>query len=247
MITGDKSGKRKGIIAIIPAAVSAVILIAGIFYFTSEGYRFRRYLKLAEKCYEAAEYEKALEYCAAALELDDTAIEVYRLASDSYLAQDKCEEAVRVLMDKTAVTEAKELARREEYLRENIVVVEETRYTYATDGSIYRWDKYEYDKEGNLTKDAWGYGDGSVESWYEYEYDAGGNLTKQVFRTIERVIWQYEYEYDEKGNRTKEVRYQPDGSVDEYWEYEYDLFDSQIRQSGTDSSSTVYQYHYIGD
>lgn len=80
-------GGRKGIIAICLVVVLAVILgVAGNLYFTSDGYQCKKYFKLAGKCYEAAEYEEALEYCDAVLELDDTIAEVYRLSSDIYLA-----------------------------------------------------------------------------------------------------------------------------------------------------------------
>ena len=255
------------------ALVSGVLLgIGGTLYFTGNDYQCVRYLKLAERCYEAGEYEKALEYCTAVLNLDDSIAEVYRLSSDIYLAQDKCVEAVQMLMDGTAATEAEELAERERYVREHIVIAEVKKV--SDDGIPFRWTKYEYDANGNQTEEVsydadgsihcryeYNYdekgnqihkvvynADGSVFGRYEYGYDEAGNKTRQVVYGLDgsAYLW-YEWEYDEEGNQTREATYGPDGSVNRWREYEYDERGNETKKVGNTWDGSFYWYEYEYD
>lgn len=180
-------------------------------------------MELAEKCCEEGEYEEALQYYASALELDNTLVEVYRKASDAYLAQDKCVEAVQILMDGIEATGAQELSEREAYLRENIVVTESILEVFGYDAgkhgkdfdpsNLYRRTKAEYDENGNMIKFAQYLSDGSVCYWNEY--DKNGNLTNHIDNWDKSSYHQdkYGYEYDINGKMKKCVQYYNDGSV----------------------------------
>lgn len=102
--------KSTGIVVM--AALVIVLGAGSALYFTSNDYQIKRYLKLAEQCYEKGAYGETLEYCAAALELDDTLTEVYCLYSDSCLSQGQYEEAVQALKDGLEATGEEELSGR---------------------------------------------------------------------------------------------------------------------------------------
>lgn len=61
-----KKGKGGKAAVIIAAALAVAVAVGCVLYFTSDSYKCKKNMKLAEESYEAEEYEEALEYCDAA-------------------------------------------------------------------------------------------------------------------------------------------------------------------------------------
>lgn len=144
--------------------------------------------------------------------------------------------------------------------------------------NISEWHEYEYDEAGNVIKDACyrsddGVGSGEREEYeynklgnkkkeicynsygeprvsFEYKYNKSGNLKKRINYFDGDMIGWEKYEYDELGNKIKIMRYNKDGNVSEWHEYEYsvhkfttsnnDLLNSNINFYGMISPSPYY-------
>ena len=104
--TGEGNGRKKeskkkgrgGIIAvtIVLTAVLAVGM-ACLAYFTSDTYRCKKNLRLAEKLFEEEEYEEALACYEEVLEIDPSRGEAYLKSVEIYVLQGDGREAVRTL------------------------------------------------------------------------------------------------------------------------------------------------------
>lgn len=66
-------------------------------HFTGDEYRFERNIRLAEKCYEAGEYESALSHYEEALLLNNTEEAPYLGMTEVYMAQEAYGEAISSL------------------------------------------------------------------------------------------------------------------------------------------------------
>lgn len=239
------------------AALSIALGTGSVLYFTGDDYHTKRYLKLAEQCFEKGVYEETLAYCTAALELDCTLTEAYRIYSDACLAEGKCEEAVQALMDGVDAAEAAELSEREAYLREHIVVVRECscdetgnegirkEYEYDESGNCtkliasYGLEEYEYDADGNLTRKVTCGFDGSIFGWEEYKYINGNCIKFTEYDGKGRVVHWEEYVYDTDGNRIRESGYYSDGPVSYWEESEYDADGNKIKDVSHHSDGNI--------
>lgn len=47
-------------------------------------------------------------------------------------------------------------------------------------GTLYYWEEYGYDANGNMSKHIVYDADGNIDNWKEYEYDADGKLSKYI-------------------------------------------------------------------
>lgn len=126
--------------------------------------------------------------------------------------------------------------------------------TYNSDGTLRSWDEREFNEIGNILKCTFYFDDGRVATWYEYEYndigqpiqyalyyprnngevyidnlarydyDSGGRQIRVThYDDYGNVKSSEEYEYGENG-RTKLTRYNGDGSIDYWYEYEYIVY-----------------------
>lgn len=95
----EKKKKGKGgIIALIIGLVLAIGAGVGCaLYFTGDAYVSRKNMKLAEECFDAEEYEEALEYYEKALKLDSGLAQAYIRSADIYLLEEKYGEAIEIL------------------------------------------------------------------------------------------------------------------------------------------------------
>lgn len=263
------NNKRKWILVVSVSAAALILTLAGactFLYLSSNGYQCKKNMKLAEKKYEAGEYEEALSYYQAALERDDTVADAYLRSADIYLAdesydeaigilqdgieksveeervnelkdklaelclkksdyllsQGKYEQAVGILAEGTGYTDAAELAEKEVYLKENIIVRKEKEIERDDDNNVIKWGESIYDNVGNLIKYEFFDSDGNVEWGSEHEYDESGNETKYVyFESGEISDWE-ENEYNETGSMIKSESYDANGNMYLYGEAEYD-------------------------
>ena len=92
------------------------------------------------------------------------------------------------------------------------------------------WIKYEYDANGNRTKETNSYG-----RWIKYEYDANGKKTRTT--DSDGIVT----DYNAKGEPIK--RTLPDGT---WAEYEYDANGNQSRTTYSDGRWTTYEYDANG-
>lgn len=77
--------KKCGIILLILAIAGSV---GSYLFLHSSWYQCRKNIKLADACIQQEEYDKALAYCEAALELDTGYADAYLREADSYLAME---------------------------------------------------------------------------------------------------------------------------------------------------------------
>ena len=263
------SNKQKWIIVASACGAALILMLAGagtFLYLNSNSYQCKKNMKLAEKKYEAGEYEEALTYYQAALERDDTVVDAYLKSADIYLAEESYDEAIAILKDGitkniegensknledklaelcmersdyflaqgeyeqavgiltegTGCTDATDLAEREAYLRENIIVRREKEIECDDDDNIVEWNEAIYDNTGNMIKYECYDSDGNVEWGMEYEYDASGNETKYVYYESGKISEWEENEYNEFGSMIKSESYDANGNMYIYGEAEYD-------------------------
>ena len=263
------NNKQKWIIVASACGAALILMLAGagtFLYLNSNSYQCKKNMKLAEKKYEAGEYEEALTYYQAALERDDTAVDAYLKSADIYLAEESYDEAIAILKDGiakniegensknlqdklaelcmersdyflaqgeyeqavgilnegTGYTDAADLAEREAYLRENIIVRREKEIECDDDDNIVEWNEAIYDNTGNMIKYECYDSDGNVEWGMEYEYDASGNETKYVYYESGKISEWEENEYNEFGSMIKSESYDANGNMYIYGEAEYD-------------------------
>lgn len=103
--------------------------------------------------------------------------------------------------------------------------------------------EYEYDADGNKTKEINRNADGSVSKYSENEYNANGYITKSIYRNADGSVKEYyENEYDTNGKCTKSIHRNADGSVKEYTEYEYDTDGEQTKEITRNADGSVKEY-----
>ena len=115
-------------------------------------------------------------------------------------------------------------------------------------GTPYHKEYYEYDEQGNLTRQYYKYNwyfyssSSSGEYLYRNEYDEQGQIIRHI--STKDNAYSYEYEYDEKGNMTVKRQIKNDkyggyakGTLTTEYLYEYDEFGNLIRQTNNYLSS----------
>ena len=250
-----KSGKGKIATGIAAAVLAAAVGIGCVFYFTGDGYRLKKNMKMAEKHYEAGEYEEAIACYEAVFELDGVSEgiyeDVYLKMADAYLSGGDCLTAVQTLIDGAEDTGSDVLSEREEYVRENIVIAKET--WYGGDNNIECWSEYEYDEQGNQIKAVSYDESGNIESRLKYEYDGQGNQTKRTsYDESGNIEGWSEHEYDGQGNQTKITYYAENGNIKSRSEYVYDTQGNKTKEvfydeNGNIKSWSEYEYDAQGD
>ena len=97
----DVKKKKKGKGGMIAGIAAAVVVIAAgagtALYFTSDTYKIGKNVKLAAKNYDNGDYDSALEYYEAVLEMDDTRTDVYNSMAQIYLEQGEYDDALSAL------------------------------------------------------------------------------------------------------------------------------------------------------
>ena len=97
----DIKNKKKSKGGTIAAIIIAVVVIAAgagtALYFTSDTYKIGKNVKLAAKNYDNGDYDSALEYYEAVLEMDDTRTDVYNSMAQIYLEQGEYDDALSAL------------------------------------------------------------------------------------------------------------------------------------------------------
>lgn len=103
---------------------------------------------------------------------------------------------------------------------------------------------YEYDEDGNKTKEVRYNNHGNAISWQRvYEYDSKGNMIKSTTLDSDGALKDYYiYEYDESGSTTKDTGYRSDGSVWIQEVYEYYENTKQIKIVYYDTDGNVEDY-----
>ncbi len=190
--------------------------------------------------------------------------EDYRKRADTYLQKDDVKQALAVLDEGIEKLSAGEqdaaeqqidlLSQRKEYILAGTVAVGTNRTTnyYHDDGSKYRSDVSEYDKNGNVMRYRSVVYDSAekISSSAEYRYDGNGNRIEYKvmyydddgnISTSYHDVWMY----DEKGNQIEYISYDKDGNIKERTESEYDAFRNQIRyeEYDKDGESTYKLLH----
>lgn len=109
-----KKGGKGGIIALI---IILVLVLAGggvaAWYFTSDGYNCKKYLKQAETAFAASELEDAKDYYETVLEYDETQKDIYVKLADIAVQDGKYESAIKTLKKGIKNTEGVEGAKDE--------------------------------------------------------------------------------------------------------------------------------------
>lgn len=144
---------------------------------------------------------------------------------------------------------------------ENGNVDGEILYEYDEDGNLIRQSgenapsigrdltkEFEYDENGNLTKQTDLDDNGEVEGWSTFEYDENGKeIMKHVFTSTgdEPDIFelcQWKYEYDAEGRVIEEWKEGTEhGGKYEHYEYEYDEYGNMCRKKDL-TLYTTYEY-----
>lgn len=86
---------------------------------------------------------------------------------------------------------------------------------------LFAETKHEYDAKSKLVQKTRLNGKGQIDYYFTYEYDANGNMTKENYFYNNQVISVRTFEYDLKGNKIKESYLDKLGSVNMYktWEF----------------------------
>lgn len=123
--TQPKSGKARKILSLIALVVIILALVGvlgGLGYFMvyqrSDEQTYTGYLKKADECYDAEDYEGAIGYYLEALEIEDSDPDVYESLARAYMEIGDNEEVAAVLETGYEVTEAAKLKRLLEELAE---------------------------------------------------------------------------------------------------------------------------------
>ena len=137
---GAKKGpKKKGSGGIIAVTIVLVVALAAgmacLAYFTSDSYRSKRNLSLAEKLFEEEEYEDALAYYEEALEIDPSLGDAYLKSVEICVLQGDGREAVRILK--------RGLKKADKGYSDDLKDIQEEAYRLAIDGCLAEG---EYDK-----------------------------------------------------------------------------------------------------
>ena len=136
-----------------------------------------------------------------------------------------------------------------EYDQKGNIIVELLNYS---DGGSLRHE-YEYDSNGNRTKDTSYDNDGQLKSWYDYAYDSYGNRIRSSEYRVQNGQVEpgltYTYEYNSNAVRIKDAAYRSDGTLN--YENEYSDNGTILRMryyddAGNISSSYEYEYNEKG-
>lgn len=86
---------------------------------------------------------------------------------------------------------------------------------------VFAETKHEYNATGKLVQKTRLNGKGQIDYYFTYEYDANGNMTKENYFYNNQIISVRTFEYDLKGNKIKESYLDKLGSVHLYkiWEF----------------------------
>ena len=107
-----------------------------------------------------------------------------------------------------------------------------------------RMYEYEYDRKGRLTKEL-AYSNGELGSWIEY--GELGNIEKVYHKNLSKFYVFQDNECDASGNITKSVVYNPDGSIQNVWEYEYDSSGNRTKTIFFNGEYVDYTYDTSGN
>ena len=178
--------------------------------------------------------------------------DMYMEEAQFYIRHEDYLAAIKVLMEGIEKTGDAVLVKKENDLREHIIIIKEKKYKdgklseeieYNKDGNrikdieynkrpdrIVSWSEYEYDSMGNEVKWTLYNASGEIDAWSEDEYDENDNIvTRHIYGGDETEV--YEYEYDEAGNTVKEAQYYyfDDKNIGGWYEYEYDDIGNQTK------------------
>lgn len=86
---------------------------------------------------------------------------------------------------------------------------------------VFAETKHEYDATSKLVQKTRLNGKGQIDYYFTYEYDTNGNMTKENYFYNNQIISVRTFEYDLKGNKTKESYLDKLGTVNMYktWEF----------------------------
>ncbi len=126
-----KKGGKGGVVALI---IVLVLLLAGggaaAWYFTSDGYNCKKYLKQAEEAFAAGELEKSKDYYETVLEYDETQKDIYVKLADIAVQEGDYEAAINTL--RKAIRKTKDVEGAQDELNAKL---EET-YMAAIDANL---------------------------------------------------------------------------------------------------------------
>lgn len=209
---GAQIQKKKGKIWLIISGIVLVVILvaagAGIrSYMTSDGYRCKKTLQMAEKHYEAEEYEEALDCYQEVLEIDSSNLNSYLKCADIYSMEQSYEEAFRILQDgMEKVGEGDKGALEEKladvYLGKANSFLDEGDYEQAVEilqegqkmtggiSSVGLADKENTIRENVVLINEKIFDmDGELEAEVIYEYDENGKLKKVIENVEENASW----------------------------------------------------------
>ena len=249
-----------------PLIIAALFLcVVGAVWYSKSDVRQNLLMDIGTKAVSEQNFAKALKCYQKLYKLNDQSEEIYLFGADVYLAQDRWEDAIRIIEEGIALTGSERLKNRLGYICENVVVVSAVR-TWE-DGELEF--EFEYDRWGNLVNAYQKYSDEEFPVGIKLEHDNKGNLTKKVYYTDKNFNkiaddWEYddsceEFEYDNKGNVIswkrvdKYVSYDANGDVkdEDYYEnwgeYEYDKHGNRIKDTEGHEDGISYVREYDRD
>lgn len=251
-----KKTKGKYWMMVLPIVLVMILILAGIglrSYLTSDGYRCKKILQMAEKHCEAEEYEAALDCYQEALETDNSNVDIYLKCADVYLMQQSYEQAFRILTEGLESIETEEnksllkekladvcLKKADSFLdkgdyEQAIEVLQEVQKMIGeTSGGVLT------DKEKNIRENVVLINekifdmDGVLEAEVIYEYDENGKLKKVTEKMEENASWVG----DAYNNTVHGVVYEFDDNIIKI-DYEPDTPNRQVK--------TAYEFTYWED
>lgn len=251
----NRKGRKKWILPVGIAMVAVAAVGIGGFVVLIGGRMVEKNMELAEKHAKTGDYEQALACYEKVLEIDSTVAEAYMGSADACLKTGNYEEAVNWLVQGQEIlpaVEAEKLKEREEYIREHVFL--QGYKGYDVEGELCEEGEYEYDENGNRTKEVRRKGsDREIVFMEEMEYDENGNMIQYTsFDGVFGRYKYYKYEYDAKRTQTKQIRYDKEWNVDGWNEYEYDengnkTKDTSYNTEGKKESYTEYEYNDAGN
>lgn len=247
--------KKKGKIWLIISGIVLVVILvlAGVglrSYRTSDRYKSKKTLQLAEKHYEAEEYEAALDCYQEALGIDSSNLDIYLKCADIYLTQKSYEEALQMLTEgmenigteknKSLLIEkmvdvylgkANSFLVKGDYEQAVEILREGQKMTGEISGGVLA-DKEENIRENVVLINEKIYDlDGVLEAEVVYEYDENQKLKKITEKVEENASWVedvYEntvhgvvYEFEDNIIKINYRPETPNGQVKTAYEFEY--------------------------
>ena len=115
---------------------------------------------------------------------------------------------------------------------------------WNSDGSVNWHRDYEYDENGNMTRQIFRWI--GEQSYLDYEYDENGKEIRMSNRNLDGSVDYYidraDYEYDENGKITREIWRNADGSVKLYVDYQRDEDGSLTRENYRNPDGSLQYY-----